>query len=106
MSTTEKKSFTTLINSSVPVLVDFYATWCGPCQTLSPIVQEVAKELGDQVKVIKVDIDKNPGAAQQFQIRGVPTLLLFKEGKILWRKAGLMTKRELLSSIQGLTKIE
>lgn len=102
MSTTEKKSFASLINSSVPVLVDFYATWCGPCQTLSPVVQEVSKELGDQVKVIKVDIDKNPAAAQQFQIRGVPTLILFKGGHVLWRKAGLMTKRELLSSIQSM----
>ncbi|WPP53453.1 thioredoxin [Catalinimonas niigatensis] len=99
MSVTEKKSFAALINASVPVLVDFYATWCGPCQTLGPIVQQVAKELADQVKVIKVDIDRNPAAAQQFQIRSVPTLMLFKEGQVLWRKAGLMTKRELLSSI-------
>ncbi|MEK6477640.1 thioredoxin [Catalinimonas sp. 4WD22] len=103
MSSTKskKKSFKELINSgSTAVLVDFYATWCGPCQTLSPIVQEVSKELGDQVKVIKVDVDKNPAAAQQFQIRSVPTLMIFKGGKVLWRKAGLMTKRELLSSVQ------
>ena len=107
MSETEKKSFATLINSSsIPVLVDFYATWCGPCQTLSPIVQQVAKELGDQVKVIKVDVDRNPAAAQQFQIRSVPTLLLFKGGRILWRKAGLMTKRELISSVQNVISAE
>ncbi|MDF9800964.1 thioredoxin 1 [Catalinimonas alkaloidigena] len=97
----KKKSFKELINSdSTAVLVDFYASWCGPCQTLSPIVQQVAKELGDQVKVIKVDIDKNPAAAQQFQVRSVPTLMIFKTGKVLWRKSGLMTKRELLSSVQ------
>lgn len=102
MSATKKKSFKELINSSsTPVLVDFYATWCGPCQTLSPIVQEVAKEMRDQLKVIKVDVDRNPAAAQQFQIRGVPTLILFKGGKVLWRKAGLMTRRELTSSIQN-----
>ena len=102
MSATKKKSFKELINSSsTPVLVDFYATWCGPCQTLSPIVQEVAKDMRDQLKVIKVDVDRNPAAAQQFQIRGVPTLLLFKRGKVIWRKAGLMTRRELTSSIQN-----
>ncbi len=101
MSATKKKSFSALIKtSSTPVLVDFYANWCGPCQTLSPIVQQVSKELGDQVKVIKIDIDKNPAAAQRFQVRSIPTLMIFKEGKVLWRKAGLMTKRELISSVQ------
>lgn len=104
MSVNEKKTFTALINASVPVLVDFYATWCGPCQTLSPIVQQVAKELGDQIKVIKVDVDRNPAAAQQFQIRSVPTLIIFKGGQVLWRKAGLMTKRELISTIQNVTQ--
>lgn len=102
MSSTKskKKSFKELINSDSAVLVDFYATWCGPCQTLSPIVQEVAKEMGSQLKVIKVDVDRNPAAAQQFQIRSIPTLMVFKKGKSLWRKAGLMTKRELLASVK------
>jgi thioredoxin 1 len=101
MSTTKKKSFKELIKSpDVPVLVDFYATWCGPCQTLSPVVQEVAREMSGQLKVIKVDVDRNQAAAQQFQIRGVPTLILFKGGKVLWRKSGLMTKRELMASVQ------
>jgi len=98
---TSKKTFKELIGTSTPVLVDFYATWCGPCQTLSPVVQEAAQELKGKLKVIKVDVDKNPGAARQFQIRGVPTLILFKEGKVLWRKAGLMTKRELLASLNS-----
>lgn len=101
MSTIKKKSFKDLISSpTTPVLVDFYATWCGPCQTLSPIVQEVSREMGDQIKVIKVDVDRNQRAAQQFQIRGVPTLILFKEGKVVWRQSGLMTKRDLKASIQ------
>ena len=100
MSTTKKKSFKELISSpDTPVLVDFHATWCGPCQTLSPIVQEVSREMGDQLKVIKVDVDRNQAAAQQFQIRGVPTLILFKEGKTLWRQSGLTTKRDLKASI-------
>jgi len=100
MSKTKKKSFKELISSpDTPVLVDFHATWCGPCQTLSPIVQEVSREMSDQLKVIKVDVDRNQAAAQQFQIRGVPTLILFKEGKILWRQSGLTTKRDLKASI-------
>lgn len=101
MSISKKKSFKDLISSpTTPVLVDFYATWCGPCQTLSPIVQDVAREMGDQLKVIKVDVDRNQAAAQQFQIRGVPTLILFKGGKVMWRQSGLMTKRDLKASIQ------
>ncbi|MFP4090638.1 MAG: thioredoxin [Cyclobacteriaceae bacterium] len=101
MSTNKKKSFKELIKSAeTPVLVDFYATWCGPCQTLSPIVQEVAREMSGQLKVIKVDVDRNPAAAQQFQIRGVPTLILFKNGQVLWRKSGLMTKRDLIASVK------
>jgi len=101
MSKTKKKSFKELISSpDTPVLVDFYATWCGPCQTLSPIVQDVSHEMGDALKVIKVDIDKNQGAAQQFQIQGVPTLILFKNGKAVWRQSGLMTKRDLVASIR------
>ncbi|WKN33379.1 thioredoxin [Porifericola rhodea] len=101
MSNKKKKSFSSLISTTAtPVLVDFYASWCGPCQTLSPIVQQVAKEFGEKVKVVKVDVDRNPAAAQQFQIRSVPTLMIFKGGKALWRKAGLMTKRELSTVLQ------
>lgn len=95
----EKKNFKELINAETPVLVDFFATWCGPCQTLTPIVEEVANELGDKVKVIKVDIDKNQKAALAYNIRGVPTLILFKSGNMVWRKSGLLTKRELKAQI-------
>jgi thioredoxin 1 len=97
----KKKSFKDLIkNPETPVLVDFYADWCGPCQTLSPIVKDVGSELHGKVKVIKVNVDKNQGAAYAYGIRGVPTLILFHKGKILWRKAGLMTRRDLLSQIK------
>jgi len=91
-----KKSFTDLINNSpTPVLVDFYADWCAPCKTLSPIVQQVSSAMHGHVKVIKVNVDKNQSAAMKYQIRGVPTLILFRQGKILWRQAGVVQKNAL-----------
>ena len=100
MDTSKKKSFSELINDTEqPVLVDFYATWCGPCQTLSPIVAETARTFKGRVKVIKIDIDKNQALANKYKIRGVPTLILFWKGQILWQQAGLMTKRDLAAKI-------
>jgi thioredoxin 1 len=97
----EKKSFGELIaNPDKAVLVDFYATWCGPCQALSPIVQELAREMSDKVQVIKIDVDKNPAVSQRFKIRGVPTLILFKGGEIKWQQAGVMPKRDLKAVIE------
>lgn len=97
----KKKSFSELMkNSAVPVLVDFYADWCGPCKTLSPIVQQVASDLHDRVKVIKVNVDKNQSAAMKYGIRGIPTLILFKEGKILWRQSGAMPRKALHDAIE------
>ncbi len=96
-----KKSFSDLINQSdLPVLVDFYADWCGPCKTLSPIVQQVSSELHGRIKVIKVNVDKNQGAAMKYGIRGVPTLILFRKGKILWRQSGAMPKRVLKAEVE------
>lgn len=96
-----KQSFNTLINQSEqPVLVDFHATWCGPCQTLAPIVEDFAREMSGKLKVIKVDVDKNQMAASRYNIRGVPTLILFKNGEIVWRKSGLMTKRDLATEVR------
>ena len=100
MTTRKKKSFDQLINDAErPVLVDFYATWCGPCQTLAPIIEETARTFKDRVKVIKIDIDKNQLLARQYKVRGVPTLILFWKGQILWQQAGLMTKRDLSAKL-------
>jgi thioredoxin 1 len=97
----KKKSFSDLIKGSqIPVLVDFYADWCGPCKTLSPIVQQVSSALHGRVKVIKVNVDKNQSAAMKYQIRGVPTLILFKEGNVLWRQSGVMQKNALQRTIE------
>ena len=90
-----KTSFGTLTDSTIPVLIDFYATWCGPCQTLAPILQDVKKDLGEKVKIVKIDVDKNPAIAQKFQVRGVPTLMLFKDGKQLWRQSGVLSRADL-----------
>lgn len=97
----KKKSFSDLLKKSpVPVLVDFYADWCGPCKTLSPIVQQVSSALHGRLKVIKVNVDKNQGASMKYGIRGVPTLILFRKGNILWRQSGVMSKGDLQTSIE------
>jgi thioredoxin 1 len=96
--------FNELINGETPVLVDFTATWCGPCKMMSPILDQVASELGDAVKIIKVDVDKNPQAAAHYQVQGVPTLILFKEGKTLWRQSGVVQASQLKSTIQQFNK--
>ena len=94
--------FSDLINSEQPVLIDFYADWCGPCKTLAPILKQVKSNLEDEVKIIKIDIDKNPQAAQKFQVRGVPTLILFKEGNLLWRQSGVMHANDLTTVIKNI----
>ncbi len=95
-----KKSFQELINSEKPVLVDFSAEWCGPCKMLAPILKEVKEEVGDSASIIKIDVDKNPSAANAYQIQAVPTMILFKNGDILWRKSGVLSKNELVSVIR------
>lgn len=95
-----KQSFNELTQKSeLPVLVDFYADWCGPCKVLSPVVQEVAREMTGKIKVIKVDVDRNQQAAALYGIRGVPTLILFYQGKILWRQSGAMSRNQLLGEL-------
>jgi thioredoxin 1 len=94
-------SFNDIINKDKPVLVDFFATWCGPCQTMTPILKEVKEDLGDNVKIIKIDVDKNKALATKFQVRGVPTFMIFKNGKQVWRQAGLITKNELKQKISN-----
>ncbi len=92
-----KTSFQDIIQSDSLILVDFYATWCGPCQMLAPILKQVKDNLGDRVTVLKIDVDKNQEIATLFQVRGVPTLLLFRKGKVLWRQSGLQSKEALVS---------
>lgn len=92
--------FNEMINSTTPTLVDFYATWCGPCKMMSPLLEQVAAEMGDETKIIKIDIDKNRDTAAQYGIRSVPTLLLFKEGDIVWRQSGLPPKSMITESIK------
>lgn len=93
--------FNDLINSETPVLVDFFATWCGPCQMLMPVLKEVKTNLGERVTILKIDVDKNKELAAQYQIRGVPTMLLFQKGKQIWRQSGVLTKDEIIRSIVG-----
>lgn len=88
-------NFKAIINSDKPVLVDFYATWCGPCQMLSPVLKEVKDNLGERLTIIKIDVDKNQALASQLQVRGVPTMMLFQNGKTLWRQSGVLSKEEI-----------
>ena len=96
--------FSTLIESDKPVLVDFFATWCGPCQVLSPILKHVKDQLGDQIKIVKIDVDKNQALASQWQVRGVPTMVLYQNGKQLWRQSGVLSKEQILNVILEKTK--
>ena len=83
-----KGNFHKIIHSPVPVLVDFYADWCAPCKIQSPILVEIARESGKNLKVIKIDVDRNPEIASRYQIRSIPTLVLFKNGQAIWRQSG------------------
>jgi thioredoxin 1 len=103
MKTTEKNrsSFSQMINSETPVLVDFYADWCGPCKMMTPVLKKLKKKMGDSLNIIKVDVDKNPKAAAKFNVRGVPTLILFRNGNIIWHQAGAIQESQLFSIIRN-----
>ncbi len=94
------ESFRDIIESEKPTLVDFYATWCGPCKTMAPVLDQVKNELGDSVRILKIDVDKNQTVADKFKIRGVPTFILFKNGQIVWRQSGGMDKNTMIHKIK------
>lgn len=95
-----KKTFSELIRSEKPVLVDFFATWCGPCQMMKPILKELSEKVGNEAAIITVDVDKNPQAAAAYQVQGVPTLILFKKGQVLWRQSGVVPAYQLENIIR------
>ena len=94
-------NFSEIINKEKPVLVDFFAEWCGPCKMMSPILKEVKDVLGDKVSIIKIDVDKNQPLAAKYEVRGVPTLILYKSGKQVWRQSGAIEKNKLVSIINN-----
>lgn len=100
MTQTKKDSFHDLIHGDKPVLVDFYADWCGPCKVQAPILKQLTNRLGDGLRVVKVDIDRSRAAATKYQIRSVPTLILFAKGKVIWRKSGAQTLHTLESLVK------
>ena len=92
-----KGKFESIISDSRPVIVDFHAVWCSPCKIQSPILKEVATELGDRIRIIKIDVDQNSEIASQYKIQSVPTLIIFKNGKLVWRQSGVVSKSQLKS---------
>jgi len=95
------QKFSEIIKSSTPTLVDFYAEWCGPCKTMKPILEDLKSKMGGKAKVITIDVDRNQHTAERFKVRSVPTLILFKNGEIVWRQAGVVQSSQLKSIING-----
>ena len=100
-TTTNSKleSFEDIINGDKPVLVDFYAAWCAPCRMMKPILEELHTQMGDKVRILKIDTDRSPALAETFQITGIPTLMLFQNGKLLWRNSGVTPAKQLVKII-------
>lgn len=94
-------AFSDLINSEQPVLVDFYAEWCGPCKTMAPVLKNVASKLSGKVRIIKVDVDKNPAAASKYNIRSVPTFMIFKKGTVKWQQSGALPEKMIIDALQS-----
>jgi thioredoxin 1 len=93
-------AFTDLIGSERPVLVDFYADWCGPCKMMSPVLKQAKDAIGDRASIVKIDVDRNPAIAEKYQISGVPTLILFKKGEVKWRQSGVVPASDLVNVLK------
>ena len=105
MTTTNKKeSFGDIINGSTPVLVDFSAEWCGPCRMMKPILEQLHQRMGDNVRILKIDIDRSPAAANAYNVQSVPTLIFFQHGKALWRQSGVVQAAQLQQIIEQYTQ--
>jgi thioredoxin 1 len=100
----KKQTFSELIRGDRPVLVDFHAEWCGPCKMMSPIIEQFSAEMGDTLRVIKVDVDKNPLAASAYRVQGVPTVMLFQNGEVLWRQSGVVPAHILRQVVERYVK--
>lgn len=97
---TQKKSFNEIINDDTPVLVDFYADWCAPCRMMPPILHELKSAMGDKLNIIKIDTERNPDVAIKYQVRGIPNLILFHKGQVLWQQAGVVRMPQLQQIIE------
>ena len=94
------ETFQQIINGDKPVLIDFYATWCGPCKAMSPIVEQIGKEMQGQARILKIDVDKNQAVAAQYQIQAVPTFMIFKKGEMVWRQPGGADKMTIMNQLR------
>jgi thioredoxin 1 len=100
METSTKETFRDVINGDTPVLVDFFAEWCGPCKTMTPVLHQLRNNMQDKIRILKIDVDKNGAVAEAFQIQGVPTLILFCKGQMLWRQSGVVQANALENIIK------